>query len=264
MARSARPVEAFAEEPGWFSTLQGVGGFVLRNPGLVGGTTAFLVAFSFVSANALWYQPHVHSGPFFATRTLPPSRAPEPAPSTTIRIERPIAPEAAPAGAVPDTAAAMPAANPRVLQVQSVLRDLKFYDGPVDGLTGPATRAAVAAYQKALVLPQSGQIDDALLVSLGIGGRTGAIAPVPQPAPAALRQDNGVAPAEPAADERVRIQKIQAGLKAFGNEAMQIDGVLGGKTRAAIREFQALFGLPETGEPDQAVYAKMREIGLTD
>ena len=58
--------------------------------------------------------------------------------------------------------------------------------------------------------------------------------------------------------------KIQAGLKAFGNDGIEIDGVIGARTKAAIREFQALFGLPETGEPDPAVYAKMREIGLTN
>ena len=46
------------------------------------------------------------------------------------------------------------------------------------------------------------------------------------------------------------VQKIQAGLKAFGNDGMEIDGVIGAKTRAAIREFQSLFGLPVTGEPD--------------
>ena len=40
---------------------------------------------------------------------------------------------------------------------------------------------------------------------------------------------------------------------------MEIDGVIGAKTRAAIREFQSLFGLPVTGEPDQKLYAKMRE-----
>ena len=46
------------------------------------------------------------------------------------------------------------------------------------------------------------------------------------------------------------VQKIQAGLKAFGNDGMEIDGVIGSKTRSAIREFQSLFGLPVTGEPD--------------
>jgi peptidoglycan hydrolase-like protein with peptidoglycan-binding domain len=60
------------------------------------------------------------------------------------------------------------------------------------------------------------------------------------------------------------VVRIQAGLKAFGNDEMEIDGVIGSRTKAAIREFQSLFGLPETGEPDQAVYAKMKEIGLTN
>src|SRR5262245_15668776 len=45
-----------------------VGGALARNPVLVGGTTAFLVALSYVSANAIWYQPHFHNGAFFATR----------------------------------------------------------------------------------------------------------------------------------------------------------------------------------------------------
>ena len=61
-----------------------------------------------------------------------------------------------------------------------------------------------------------------------------------------------------------QIMKLQAGLRAFGNDDMEVDGILGARTRAAINEFQALFGLPETGEPDEAVYAKMREIGLTN
>ena len=61
-------------------------------------------------------------------------------------------------------------------------------------------------------------------------------------------------------DERIR--KIQAGLKAFGNDAIEIDGVMGARTEAAIHEFQALFGLPETGKADEAVHAKMKEIGL--
>ncbi|RUY85717.1 peptidoglycan-binding domain-containing protein, partial [Mesorhizobium sp. M7A.F.Ca.CA.003.01.2.1] len=61
-----------------------------------------------------------------------------------------------------------------------------------------------------------------------------------------------------------RIVKIQAGLKAFGNDDMQLDGVVGARTKAAIKEFQSLFGLPQTGEPDEIVYVKMREIGLTN
>ncbi|KAB2853667.1 MAG: peptidoglycan-binding protein, partial [Bauldia sp.] len=61
-----------------------------------------------------------------------------------------------------------------------------------------------------------------------------------------------------------RLVKIQAGLKAFGNDDIKLDGVIGARTKSAIKEFQSLFGLPQTGEPDEVVYAKMREIGLTD
>jgi len=77
-------------------------------------------------------------------------------------------------------------------------------------------------------------------------------APIPVSAPASAQAPDP------------RIVKIQAGLKAFGNDDMQLDGVVGARTKAAIKEFQSLFGLPETGEPDEVVYVKMREIGLTN
>ncbi|MDN2568456.1 peptidoglycan-binding protein, partial [Aquibium sp. A9E412] len=60
------------------------------------------------------------------------------------------------------------------------------------------------------------------------------------------------------------IVRIQAGLRAFGNDGIALDGVVGARTEAAIREFQSLFGLPVTGKPDAAVLAKMTEIGLTN
>ena len=48
--------------------LVATGEMVARNPAIAGGSTAFLVALCFVSANALWYQPHFYDGAFFATR----------------------------------------------------------------------------------------------------------------------------------------------------------------------------------------------------
>ncbi len=42
-----------------------------RNPSAAGGTAAFLVIFSFVAANALWYQPGAHPHPFLRTRDAP-------------------------------------------------------------------------------------------------------------------------------------------------------------------------------------------------
>jgi peptidoglycan hydrolase-like protein with peptidoglycan-binding domain len=246
-----------------------VGSTLARNPMLVGGTTAFVVALSYVSANALWYQPHFHSGAFFATRDNNYVGPPDPAmQETTIRIER------------PGDARPAPKPDPVVEKVQAVLKSMNLYEGEVDGLNGPNTRTAIAAYRKTLGMPGSGEIDDALLQQLGAGETTAGIEPRPAVArdPIAERlaeepsapptlaerpQEIAVRIGEPAAADPM-ILKIQAGLKAFGNDGMEIDGRIGNKTRAAIREFQSLFGLAVTGEPSQEVYAKMREIGLVN
>ena len=152
-------------------------------------------------------------------------------------------------------------------RVQGVLKDIGYYDGTVDGLTGPATRKAIEAYRQKMGLPVSGNIDEALLDQLGIAATTASV--VPQPAPRdevawIIGNQAGTAPVPGQQKLDARIVKIQAGLRAFGNNDIKTDGVIGGRTKAAIREFQSLFGLPETGEPDEAVYAKMREIGLTN
>ncbi|RWF29931.1 MAG: peptidoglycan-binding protein, partial [Mesorhizobium sp.] len=162
--------------------------------------------------------------------------------------------------------------DPTVEQVQGILKDLDFYSGTVDGISGPNTRKAIQAYQQKVGLPATGEIDAVLLDQLGARQTTAAIPhPVPRPvdsvaapavAPAPIPVSAPADAAAPAPD--ARIVKIQAGLKAFGNDDMQLDGVVGARTKAAIKEFQSLFGLPQTGEPDEIVYVKMREIGLTN
>lgn len=251
MARSARrPSRSAAGTRSVPAAQSGIGGFITRNPTFTGGTTAFLVALSYVSANALWYQPHAHRSAFFATRPLEwtgTDAGADPAEAeTTIRIERSEQPHIRP---LPD---------PVVEQVQEILTDLNFYEGTVDGIAGPATRQAIEVYRETVGLPPSGEIDDELLIQLGAAPSTGAIAPSRDAAEAAAPSTENM-PAD-----KARVIKIQAGLKAFGNADMEIDGVMGARTQSAIREFQSLFGLPETGAPDDALCAKMKEIGLTN
>jgi len=262
MARSAKRPKVVEPERGVLAEgAVAIGQLIASNPVLVGGSTAFLVTLFYVSANALWYQPFPHTSAFFATRSIvnfPHTVSDEP--ETTINIVRqaPVQPA--------------PKPDPVVQQVQGILKDLNFYDGTVDGLTGPATRKAIQTYQLKVGLPGSGEIDIALLDQLGARQTTAAIPhPAPRPAdglaaPAARPPVIPVsAPADGATQSPdARIVRIQAGLKAFGNNDMQLDGKVGARTKAAIKEFQALFGLPETGEPDEAVYVKMREIGLTN
>ncbi|MBZ9996079.1 peptidoglycan-binding protein [Mesorhizobium sp. BH1-1-4] len=272
MARSAKQLKAVKRRGNAFQDgAIAVGGMISRNPVLVGGSTAFLVTLFYVSANALWYQPFPHAGAFFATRNFQgvPHAADEP--ETTINIVRS---NAAPAPIKGD---------PVVEQVQGILKDLDFYSGTVDGISGPNTRKAIQAYQQKVGLNASGEIDALLLDQLGATPKTAAV-PRPQPrpdvAPAAVpvslqtnsgQTNSGQASSGQASTASTstegpdpRIIKIQAGLKAFGNDDMQLDGVVGARTKAAIKEFQSLFGLPQTGEPDEIVYVKMREIGLTN
>lgn len=260
----------------------GVGELVSRHRVALAGVTAFAVAFAYVAANAIWYQPHAHGGAFFETRPISRdlARAPfaeEDTGETIIRLEPETAEAPAPLPARIDVGSAVeqfdmpavaavpaPAGDPAVREVQRVLAELKFYDGDVDGLTGPRTRGAVEAYRQRMGLGASGSIDQELLHQLGIAeAPAGAQVPMPQRSPGTdMIETASAVPAAVQGDPTV--MRIQAGLKAFGNDGIEIDGVVGSRTRAAILEFQSLFGLPETGEPDSALYAKMREIGLTE
>jgi peptidoglycan hydrolase-like protein with peptidoglycan-binding domain len=238
-----------------------IAAFLIKRRRGVGALTAFVVAFSYVSANAIWYQPHAHGSAFFATRALPevagvevPRPEAEPSLETIIRLESEVSGIAVPVER-PDA----PQGDPTVREVQRVLSDLDLYDGPVDGLAGPQTGSAVKAYQQMVGLEVTGSIDEPLLQQLGAAPRqatrTASIEPT-------VASDASPDETSPSADRMV--MRIQAGLRAFGNDGIEVDGVVGAQTRAALVEFQSLFGLEETGEPDSAVYAKMREIGLTD
>ena len=62
-------------------------------------------------------------------------------------------------------------AGPQQAAVQVALRALGLYDGAVDGVTGPETRAALEAAQRRAHLPQTGVLDRRTRLSLGPLGR---------------------------------------------------------------------------------------------
>lgn len=292
---SRRESSPFADLVGGAAAATGAA--IAENPVLVGSSTAFLVVLFYVSANALWNQPYRHPGPLMETRFV--VERPVPAPLPVSRPATMMQPTLEVTNSVPPAPAATVATQPspvqeRTMRVQIALESLGLYRGTVDGLMGPQTRAAITGYQKTLGMEGTGEIDDRLLEALGIAtGRQAARAPSaePQPAPpasvpAAAAPEQGYAAvpvaaplprsrdaaattdllreARAAAAVQADVVRIQAGLRAFGNEGIEIDGVIGEKTRAAIREFQSLFRLPVTGEPDAKLLAKMQEIGLTN
>ena len=300
------------------------GDFIVRNPVLTGGATAFLVVMSFVSANALWYQPEAHNAVFFRTRPdfvfKPTPRAvlpgtakasdSAPKPTATAAAEpasnepaRPL--EAASLSvnrinmnaSVDDMLPALaPNADLEIARLQQRLSTLGIYKGPVDGFTGPQTREAVerwrALQQKlgvqevnipAQLLANTQNSNSGATVQDEVAKAIEVAVPTPRPQPAVLKPETDPKPkpalvsyerpvsrkhmaATPAVQSgKVSSQdiiRVQAGLKAFGNDTVPVNGQPGKTTQEAVREFQKLFSMPVTGEIDATLIAKMREIGM--
>ena len=213
MTRKRVSRDIYDDEPaGGF--LAGVGELIAAHPSIAGGSAAFAVIFGFVSANALWYQPGKHPAPILSTRDeiaaapVPVSGAEdaireaiEAVPVrrvTTFRIERgddtstasiPV-PNAEtiidPASADGQrAAAAQPAGDPLLADIQALLRHKGFYGGEVDGLMGPMSTNAIRNWQKKAGIEETGAPSEAVLESLKHGGRIEPIVPKPEARPEA-------------------------------------------------------------------------------
>ncbi len=269
-----------------------------RNPGLFGGSAAFVVAFSFVAANAMWYQPGAHPSPLLRTRlpfTHPQTTSLDEEPAgasprkvTTFVIQREDETAAAkidepkPESAAQVQPVAAPAAGSvLVMSVQKELARRGLYDGPADGKTGPKTAAAILRFEKQAGRPETGAASETLLAALqkepatektrtaarpaerpyeNVKGGKGELDPVA----AAIRNaevDPQFIPKVdiPASSELV--MNIQKGLSNLAYSDVSIDGVAGEQTRSAIRHFEKHYRLPETGQPSDKVLKKMKEIG---
>ncbi len=64
----------------------------------------------------------------------------------------------------------LPLSQRKIIEIQSVLLARGFPPGPVDGVVGPRTRDALAAYQRTYDLPVSGYIDGPTKAALQKGG----------------------------------------------------------------------------------------------
>jgi peptidoglycan hydrolase-like protein with peptidoglycan-binding domain len=54
------------------------------------------------------------------------------------------------------------------------------------------------------------------------------------------------------------VREVQTLLAKNGFDVGKIDGVIGEKTRAAVKQMQIKFGLPADSYPDAALLAKLR------
>lgn len=255
--------------------LMASGATIGRHPRAIGGTVAFGVIFSFIAANALWYQPRHHPAPLLATRmfegektarAMPVIAADEPG-VTTFRIERQSDEEA-------EQAAAKLEPSPLIREIQVALASRGLYDGPADGLSGPKTEAAILFFEQTEGMEETGQPSKALLARLKDVARSSddevktastekKAAPIDevaalieqsaQPAAAVIPEEKPVSPA--------LVMQIQKGLTGMAYANVKVDGIPGEATRTAIKAFEKSYRLPVTGEPSERVLKKLKSIG---
>jgi peptidoglycan hydrolase-like protein with peptidoglycan-binding domain len=148
------------------------------------------------------------------------------------------APAAAQQAMVPDATA---------LAVQEGLASLGYDPGPTDGKPGPATKAAIEAYQRDHQMPVDGQVTRELSENIDKSAAHDGGSPEQ-----ILARANML---------RSYTRAIQDELLKMGYDPGPVDGTLGAQTREAIKAYERDNGLPERGLVSKSLLARMH--GLT-
>ena len=123
--------------------------------------------------------------------------------------------------------------------LQTSLRDAGYYEGPVDGVYGPATVGAVEALQEAHGLPSTGTVDKAT--------------------DAALQDDLAAKGGAAAQQEVSTTAAVQQTLKLAGFWDGPVDGEWTPALTEALKEFQTELGVKPTGTVDAATVAALEK-----
>lgn len=132
--------------------------------------------------------------------------------------------------------------GPDVLAVQQVLRAQGFYAGALDGIYGPNTATAVRNFQASRAILTTGNVCDGLYSTLGI--TCSSVPPCPHRHPIdTCRRLHLTSPLLHGSD----VAAVQIALANRGFNLVQVDGIYGPDTVAAVRAFQTAAGLPVNG-----------------
>ncbi|WP_279477798.1 peptidoglycan-binding protein [Aureimonas sp. SK2] len=217
---------------------------VAARPALFGGIAVFSISAGLVADNALNRQAGPHRHPMLVTRGFEPQ-------APAVRPVREAAAKPAPIGNDPRILA-----FPLVREVQSLLAEQGYYSAEVDGRAGQATDLAIRAFQKDRGLRVDGMATPLLLTQIRAAGQVEEI----DPTQVASLESPDVASDASGGGGSELVRQIQAGLSDAKVADLRADGILGERTRAAIRTFQALESLDVTGEPSQEVLDRLRAI----
>ncbi|MEW5421409.1 peptidoglycan-binding protein [Amorphus sp. 3PC139-8] len=190
-----------------------------------------VLVFGFIVTNALFLQPGPHPAPLFASAPELQTSADGMGSTQVASTTTPAAPaQPAPAEAPPDNL---------VAAIQTALAERGLYSGTVDGMMGPATRTAIAAYETKAGLEATGAPSVGLLASLSTPAET--TPPKPQAA-------------EPS---RATVEQLQKALVDAGYGPITVDGLYGSETAGAIRRYELDHGLSVTGKVSGTILSRL-------
>lgn len=139
--------------------------------------------------------------------------------------------------------------DPVVESVQRELANAGYYKGLVDGVIGRKTRQAIAIYQTAVGLEPDGKPTPDLAEHIRFTREV---------AEASLF--TGTIQADPDAEARATIRRVQTGLAELAYTPGEINGELTRQTRDAILAFQHDRKLPESGEISDTLLAELGKM----
>jgi peptidoglycan hydrolase-like protein with peptidoglycan-binding domain len=139
--------------------------------------------------------------------------------------------------------------DPVVEEVQRQLLGAGYYRGLVDGVIGKRTRQAVEAYQRAEGLEVTGEPTTSLAEHIRYTREI---------AEASLF--TGTVGADPEAEARAQVRRVQTGLAELAYSPGEISGEMNSETHRAIKQFQHDRGLAETGDISDGLMAELTKL----
>jgi peptidoglycan hydrolase-like protein with peptidoglycan-binding domain len=206
--------------------------------------------------NVLFMQSGSHPAPFFkpaqaAGKSSNLDAKPAPPPLPVRRLDSPVVPTVG----APTKAAPQAARTPGeiVADIQRELSRRGYYEGPLDGIYGPKTDAAIRDFEHAAGLRPSTQPNEFLLQAIirspAKAGRgvTGMASPTGSPA---ARTDERTAAS-------ARVIVVQRALAEFGYGQIKASGIVDNETQRAIERFERERKLPVTGQISDRVVREL-------
>ena len=135
--------------------------------------------------------------------------------------------------------------NPKIEEVQVILKSEGYEPGNTDGRMGKETRDAIKAFQESIGLKSTGYIDKTTLTQLEDSRRAKEI--LESKKDYVLKAKESKEKAGVKAEFKPAGKDIQAALKNAGFDPGKVDGKMGPRTRQAIKDFQKSKGLVPDG-----------------